>query len=325
VDRTLTGCYSSKRPPPGSAGPVTPTVTHSALYERWVRAAAGKRVLLVESEDARVREAARRLVTLGVLPILPAHGDDAQQEADAHLVADGSADRLIEAGQKLERGAVDACVAGAVTVSPAVLSAALQTVGRAPGSVLVSSIYLMLLADGRTLGYADCVVNPRPDPAALASIAADSARTFGRLTGELARVAMLSFSTAGSARHPDVTSVQDAVRLAREQHPDLLVDGELQLDAAIVPEIAAAKAPHSAVGGRANVLVFPNLEAGNIAYKITERLAGAVAAGPVLQGLAKPYFDVSRGSSTEDIVRQCLLAAAMSQDSGTASLPAVRR
>jgi phosphotransacetylase len=291
------------------------------MYEHWIAAAAGRRVLLVESEDARVQEAAQRLAKLGVLPILFTRDTSfVQQGVDVHLLADGSTDRLIEAGRLLERGAVDACVAGVATASPAVLRAALQTVGRASQSWLVSSLYLMLFRDGRTLGYADCVVNPRPDPAALASIAVDSARTFARLTGEPARVALLSFSTAGSARHPDVTSVQEAVRLARERDPDILVDGELQLDAAIVPEVAFIKAPRSAVGGRANVLIFPNLEAANIAYKITERLAGAVAAGPVLQGLDKPYFDVSRGSSTDDIVRQCLLAAAMSQTESPASV-----
>jgi phosphate acetyltransferase len=276
--------------------------THRSFFDHLVAAAEGKRVLLVESGDERVRAAARELHALGVVPTFLEHlGKGVGEDSTAVLTT---------AGNLLTGGLVDACVAGVVAPSPDVLRAALRTVGLAPGSDLVSAMYLMLFDDGRVLGYADCVVNPRPDPPALATIAIDSARTYRRLTGQRPRVAMLSFSTAGSSNHEDAALVREAVARVRTFDPDLLVDGELQLDAAVVPEVARVKAARSPLSGEANVLIFPNLDSGNIAYKLTERFAGAVAAGPVLQGLAKPYFDISRGSSVDDIVRQSLLAAA---------------
>lgn len=282
------------------------------LLSRWQGAVAGKRVVLAEPEDPRIRAAAEELAGFGLRPILLADRAEPQVGDGIEIVSAQGEDRLTLAGEMMLRGEADACVAGVSVPSPEVLRAALRTVGRAEGSALVSSVYLMLFPDGTMLGYADCVVNPRPGSDELASIAVDSAATFTRLTGEAALVAMLSFSTAGSAAHPDAARVASAARIARDLAPELDIDGELQFDSAVVAEIARAKAPCSSVAGRANVLIFPSLEAGNIGYKITERLGGAIALGPVMQGLAKPYFDISRGASAQDVVRLALAAAAMS-------------
>ena len=161
---------------------------------------------------------------------------------------------------------------------------------------------MMLLRDGRTIAYADCAVLIDPDPDQLADIAVMTASTYQQLTGEQPRVAMLSFSTLGSATHERVDKVRVATERVRSIAPDLAVDGELQFDAAWVPHIAAAKASTSAVAGKANVFVFPDLDSANIAYKITERLGGAVALGPLLQGLNGVMHDLSRGCSVTDIV-----------------------
>lgn len=199
-------------------------------------------------------------------------------------------------------GHADGCVAGAVNTTGDVLKAAFQTIGMKPGSSVVSSIFLMSLPDGRTFTYGDCAVVPYPDSTQLASIALDSADTHERLTGEQPRVAMLSFSTKGSAIHPNVKLVSNALEIAKQMQPELLIDGELQFDAAFMADIGQRKAPGSLVAGKANVYIFPNLDAGNIAYKITERLGNAVATGPIIQGLNRPMNDLSRGCSWEDIV-----------------------
>jgi phosphate acetyltransferase len=226
------------------------------------------------------------------------------------------------AGQPLYFGSlmVDAgdaagVVAGAGTTTADVLRAYIFCIGLAEGVSCVSSAFLMIVpGDGgeRVFVFADPSVMPDPDPGELASIAIASARTMKSLTGSEPLVAMLSFSTKGSAEHPSVEEVREATDIARQMDPGLRIDGELQADAAIVPEVAKKKAPGSDVAGRANVLVFPDLNAANIGYKLVERLAGAKAVGPLLQGLAKPASDLSRGCRAEDVVDAIAMTAVQS-------------
>lgn len=199
-------------------------------------------------------------------------------------------------------GKVDGCVAGAVFTTGDVLRSAIQVIGLKPGSQTVSSVFLLHTHDDRVLTFGDCAVVPYPDAAQLANIAIDSAQTHLSLTGEIPRVALLSFSTKGSAEHESVTKVREALKIAQKQQPNLIIDGELQFDAAYIPSVGTSKAPGSEVAGKANVYIFPNIDAGNIGYKITERLAGAVAIGPIIQGLDKPMNDLSRGCDWEDVV-----------------------
>jgi len=210
-------------------------------------------------------------------------------------------------------GAVDACVAGAVNTTGDVLRAGLQMIGLADGSNVVSGSFMMSWKDGRVFAYADCAVFPYPNADQLATIAADTASMYLKLTGNDPKVAFLSFATGSSAKHESVELVTDAVQLFQAAHPDIDADGPLQFDAALLPEIGQRKAPRSSVAGHANVFVFPNLDAGNISYKITERLGGAVATGPIIQGLRRPMNDLSRGASISDIVDTACIAALMSQ------------
>lgn len=207
----------------------------------------------------------------------------------------------------VKTGMADGMVAGAVNSTANVLRSALQIIKTAPGTKVVSSFFLMLVPDCQygengTFVFSDCGLNEYPDEEKLAQIALSSADSFKTLVGKEPKVAMLSYSTYGSAKSEHVDKVRNATALAKELAPDLKIDGELQLDAAIVPAINASKAPGSPIEGNANVLIFPNLDAGNIGYKLVQRLAKAEAYGPLTQGIAKPVNDLSRGCSFEDIV-----------------------
>ncbi len=210
----------------------------------------------------------------------------------------------------VREGFANGSVAGSLSTTGDVLRAGIQTIGLAEGITIVSSFFLMVFPD-KTYTFADCGVVPDPDAKQLADIAISSAENHKKLTGEEPRVAMLSFSTKGSASHPKVEKVQQATEIVKQKRPNLLVDGDLQFDAAIVPSVARRKAPGSPVDGSANVLIFPDLDAGNIGYKMAQRMGGAEAYGPLVQGLKRPAFDLSRGCSVDDIVNVVAINAVM--------------
>jgi phosphotransacetylase len=269
--------------------------------------------------------AQRHDIDLGAVTLLdPAHApqlDEYSKRLQTRLAGKRSAledarrhhgDSLWFAAMMLKAGDADCVVAGNLRSTPDVLRAALRVIGPAPGTRTVSSLFFMIAPKtGQVLSFADCSVVPRPNVAQLADIAISTGDHYRKVTGNEPRIAMLSFSTLGSLRHSSVTPVREAVDLIRQRRPELLVEGELQFDAAFVPAVAQRKVPGSVLGGRANVFIFPDLNAGNIAYKIAERLGGYSALGPMLQGLAKPLHDVSRGCSAKDMVEVALVAMKM--------------
>ena len=261
----------------------------------------GCRIAFPEGDDPRVAEAVDVLRRREVVdPVVVERGSDALRRAVGMLT----------------EGAVDGVVAGAVHPSAEVIRAGLKGVGLRPGVRTLSSSFFMKVGDFRgggseVLSFTDAGVVPDPGPRALVEIAAEAVRLRRRVVGDEPRVAFLSYSTLGSAGGRTVERVRQAVERFRESFPEVPADGELQADAALIPAVARAKAPGSPAGGRANILVFPSLDAGNIAYKLVERLAGAMALGPILQGLRLPLNDLSRGASVSDIVRVAAITALM--------------
>ena len=294
-----------------------PPAVVEGWYERAVSAPA--RVVLADLGDPRADIAAARLRADGlavvVEPVVDL-GDPAMADAVARATTAGldTGDPVVAAAVLVASGRADAGVAGATRPSADVVRAGLGVLGVDAGAGLGSSCFLLVLPDGRPIAYGDCGVVPDPNFEQLAAIARATATTFERLTTESALVALLSFSTRGSATHPRVEKVRRAAEYLAATFPELASDGELQFDAAWVPEVAKVKAPGSAVAGRANVFVFPDLDSGNIAYKITERLGGARAYGPLLQGLDGVLHDLSRGASSADIVDVAVIAGLMARD-----------
>ncbi|MTK14126.1 MAG: phosphate acetyltransferase [Clostridiaceae bacterium] len=289
-------------------------------------------VILVGSEKVIRDKAASLGVSLDGVEVLdPETSDKTQEYANGFYelrkkkgmtpekAAQVVRDPLYFATMMVKLGHADGMVSGAIHTTGDLLRPGLQIIKTAPGISVVSSTFVMEVpncqyGENGLLLFADCAVNPCPTAEELASIAISTAETAKTLCGMEPRVAMLSFSTMGSAQHELVDKVRRATELAKEMRPDLDIDGELQLDAAIVKKVADLKAPNSKVAGKANVLVFPDLQAGNIGYKLVQRFAGADAIGPVCQGFAKPINDLSRGCSADDIVNVVAITAIQAQD-----------
>ena len=301
----------------------------SVLKDWYSRARANpQRIILADAKDQRAIAAADRLNAEGLAEALVvardigslaevAHGAAEKLVTDLAGVDTGRGtgrpldvdDPLVIAAALVKTGWAAGCVAGASCASADVVRAGLRVLGVAPGVEALSSCFFFVLRDGRSIVYGDCGVLPDPDAQQLASVAISSAATFAQLSREEPRVAMLSFSSKGSAQHPRVDKVRNATAIAQQSAPHLKIDGELQFDTAWVPAVAELKAPESDVAGQANVFVFPDLDSGNIAYKITERLGEAMAFGPLLQGLDGVFHDLSRGCSEDDIVNVAVIAS----------------
>ncbi len=307
-----------------------------------------KTIVLPESHDDRVIQAAEKLIKEDVASVITLGDEDKIRSKAKELKVDLQSVRIIDPGKSeklsdfsniffnlrkhkgisiedaretmkkdlfygammVREGMADGFVAGSTASTADVLRAAIQCVGMPEGISIVSSFFLMIFPE-KTYSFADCAVVPNPDANQLADIAISTAENHQKLTGEEPHVAMLSFSTKGSAKHELVDKVLEALKIAKDKKPNLKIDGELQFDAAVIDSIGKRKAPGSNVAGRANVLIFPDLQAGNIGYKIAQRLGGAEAVGPVVQGLKKPLFDLSRGCSVDDIVNTSAIACLM--------------
>ncbi|MEM9426381.1 MAG: phosphate acetyltransferase [Pseudomonadota bacterium] len=296
-------------------------------------------IVLSEGDDPRIIEAAERAladklarVTLigttpveGVPHLDPAIAPRREAYAEAYFnlrkhkgISEDDARRtmatpLAFAAMMVRQGDADGTIGGALETTSNVVRTALQIIGKDPGVQTVSSYFLMLLDGERPVIFADCGLVIQPTADELASIAIASARSLTTMTGIAPKVAMLSFSTKGSVpkgAHESLTRIAEAIEIVQSRDPNLSIDGELQFDAALMPDIAARKAPGSPVAGAANVFVFPSLSAGNIGYKIAQRIGGATALGPILQGLAKPANDLSRGCSVEDIYQMIAITGA---------------
>ncbi len=287
-------------------------------------------ILFPESHDPRVVEAMSILSDAGICYSRTL--DDFEDQTINEILAQSYVKRLahkgitiemarIKMGEALYRSAallsggyVDACIAGSMSTTADVVRAGIQALGMQEGVETVSSFFLIEHDYGqskRVMAFADCAVVPDPSVSQLADIAISTADNYHKLTGQLPHIAMLSHSTLGSAKGEQVNKVKMATEMVRSRRPDLSVDGEMQFDAAFDNVVASIKAPDSPVAGRANVYIFPDIQSGNIAYKIAQRMGGATATGPILQGLAKPYMDLSRGCSAADIVNVANVAIAM--------------
>ncbi|GLI19599.1 phosphotransacetylase [Tepidanaerobacter syntrophicus] len=275
-----------------------------------------KVVVLAEKENL---EASSKLESLGVQILNPKTSPKSEEYANLLYELRKNKDMTLDKARELvedpiwygvlmvKNGDVDGMVGGAITATSDIFRPAFQIVKTAPGISVVSSAFMMIvpnceLGSAGHILFADCAINPNPDSEQLASIAISTANTWKSLMEDEPRIAMLSFSTKGSAQNELVDKVVEATKILKQQAPDLLADGELQADAALVPQVAKLKAPDSQVAGRANVLIFPDLNAGNIGYKLVQRLAKATAIGPISQGLAAPINDLSRGCNADDIV-----------------------